>query len=91
MAEVFCIYPPRVFSYNWSSGDPRHGKVGREIEYSIYQDAMKNRSVGDVIRHHAAAPGVGHVDYRLIRLDETGVYGEEIENTIRELHSEEVR
>lgn len=85
MRKETLIYPPTVFSYNWPDGDPRHGKVGREISYSLYHDAMKHRSVGDVIRSFASAPGTGYIDQKITRMDDTGVYGYVIEDNVREL------
>jgi hypothetical protein len=64
------IYPPTVF----------RGSV--EVAYDIYEEAVRTRKVGDFLVHSAGAPGVGHVKYQITRIDSTGVYGIEVENTI---------
>jgi len=68
------LYPPTVYD-----GE------GNEHPYSIYYDTMKNYSVGDTVTSSAAAPGYGKISHRITRMDDTGVYGVETENTIQEL------
>lgn len=89
MTEVL-VYPPKVWSYNWPDGDPRHGKVGRYKPYDCYEKAVAENAPGDILVAYAAAPGTGHVKHRITRIDETGVYGVEIENTMRILDPSEV-
>lgn len=57
----------------------------------VYEEYTRTRKVGDVVRAYAGAPGTGHVDHRITRIDDTGVYGVVVEDTIRELTPEEVR
>ncbi len=89
------IYPTQVFSYNHLDNDghalPGHGEVGRMVPYDCYLDTMANREVGDILVHHASGPGVGVCKIRITRMDETGVYGIEEFNSIRELTAAEVR
>jgi len=73
------IYPPTVFT-----GE------GVEEPYDCYIRAVKLNKIGDTVVHHAAAPGTGSISYRITRIDETGVYAEEISNNIRELQPWEV-
>jgi len=88
------LYSPTVWSYNHLDQNghalPGHGHVCREIPYSIYQETVKNRKVGDVIRSYAGAPGIGYVEHRITKIDETGVYAVEIENTVKELTADDV-
>lgn len=74
------LYPPTV----WSRNTDRARETGEaeEVPYDCYLDAMKTKKVGDIIRHEAGAPGVGYVDYKITRMDETGVYAVEVANTI---------
>lgn len=93
MAEQL-MYPPTVWSYNHIDQDghalPGHGHVCREVPNSLYLDAVAHRSVGDVVRAWASAPGTGYTDMRITRIDETGVYGELVCSTVRELQAWEV-
>lgn len=73
------IYPPKVFNAE-----------GREIEYDLYNTTKAHKKIGDILMHWAGAPGTGYVKYQITRIDDTGVYGIEIENTIRELDPSEV-
>lgn len=84
------IYPPTVWSYNWPEGDPRHGEVCREIPYFAYEE-LKGIALPRKQRVYASAPGTGHVDYVITRVDETGAYGYVESNTVRELQAWEVR
>lgn len=60
------------------------------VPNDLYTEGMKKLSVGQVLRQHVCTPGTGYIEYRITRLDETGIYGIEIENTIRELTVSEV-
>jgi len=88
------LYSPKVWSYNHLDQNghalPGHGHFCREVPYSVYQDSVKNNKVGDIVRAHASSPGIGFVDHRITRIDETGVYAVEVNNTIRELTKEDV-
>ena len=84
------IYPPTVWSYNWPEGDPRHGEVCREVPYDIYLDLV-GRPLPYRTCAFAGGPGTGRVVTEITRVDETGAYGYEVENTIRELQEWEVR
>lgn len=80
LALPHLLYPPTVWSTNTerarASGEPEC------IPYECYVNAVRNNKVGDVVRAWAGAPGVGHITHRITRIDETGVYAIEIENTI---------
>lgn len=80
MPKEILIYPPKVFSRN----TPRAHETGEaeEVEYDIYKETVRTKQVGGILLHTAGAPGVGHVKYQITRIDETGVYGIEVENTI---------
>lgn len=81
------LYPPTVITYN----DPSDGITPVEIPCTSYLEAVANQKVGDIIRHYAGAPGTGYVDYRITRIDKTGVYASIVRNTMRELQAWEVR
>jgi hypothetical protein len=78
------IYGTEVLSYN----NPEH--EGRIVPNECYVDAAANNKPGDTLCHFAGAPGCGRVVYVITRIDATGVYGHEVENTIRELDPFEV-
>jgi hypothetical protein len=78
--EEQLIYSPIVYD----------GEGNAKLSESFYQ-AVRNYVVGGTVTQHAGAPGIGSVTYEITRIDQTGVYGKEIENTIRELTPEEVR
>lgn len=82
MSQEKLIYPPTVYQY--TSRDE-----GAEIPYSLYEDAMARKAVGDTIQHDAGGPGIGSIRYRITRMDATGVYGEVLFNTMREMTPEE--
>lgn len=84
------IYPPTVWSYNWPSGDPRHGVECREVPYDCYLECV-GKKLPLRRRVLAGGPGVGHTDYVITRVDETGAYGYVAESTVRELQAWEVR
>ena len=89
------IYPPTVWSYNHLDENgqalPGHGEICREIPYDCYLDAVKNRKVGDTIAAFAGGPGVGRIVHKITPIDETGVYGVCIENTMRIMQAWEVK
>ena len=59
---------------------------GQKIDCSGDIDRYKP---GDHCVIWAGAPGIGRVVYRVTRLDEKGLWGVEVENTIRELDPSE--
>ena len=65
-----CVYPPKVYQGQ------------QEVDYECYLHARETKKVGDTLFASAGAPGVGHRIDRITRIDETGVYGVEVENTI---------
>lgn len=73
------LYPPKVYQGN------------EEVDYDLFQDTKARKKVGDKLCHTFAAPGCGHVSYEITRIDETGVYAKEIENTLHILSIEECR
>lgn len=79
------IYPPTV--YAWHDG----ATEAREEPYDLYHDTVKNKRVGSRLVHEYAAPGRGYISYEITRIDETGVYGRVLENTLRQLELEDVR
>lgn len=81
------IYPPTCWSYNGPDG-PMDEPV--EKPYECYLHTVATKKVGDTLCAYAGAPGTGRVVHRITRIDETGVYGIVIENTIRELEPWEV-
>ena len=42
--------------------------------------------IGDVVRVMFQAPAIGHIDYRVTRIDEEGIHGIEDRNTVREIY-----
>ena len=42
-------------------------------------------SVGDVVRVTFQAPAIGYIDYRVTRIDEQGIHGLRVRNTVREI------
>lgn len=77
------LYSPRVFDPNTpkarASGEPE------EVDNELYLECVARRAVGEVVRSFAAAPGTGFWDYRITRIDATGVYAVEVACTVREL------
>jgi len=78
-----CLYPHMILDPNIS--------MDEEVPNSLYILAMQNYKVGDKVRHFVSAPGTGHVDYIITKMDEAGVWAIMIENTVRELQPWEVR
>jgi hypothetical protein len=78
MSEVL-LYGPEVLTYN----DPEHPD-GIVVPSEMYEDAMYNHKVGDIVRHEVGAPGIGYVKYRITRMDETGIYAVVVKSTARE-------
>ena len=68
------LYPPTVFNREMGSHP-----------YKIYNEYMQTKKVDDIIRSHAAAPGYGYTDHRITRMDNTGIYGVKLADTIQEL------
>lgn len=66
------LYPPTVYD-----GE------GNEHPYDIYHTIMNTKKVGDTVSSSAAAPGMGVTVDRITRMDDTGVYGVQIKNTVQ--------
>jgi hypothetical protein len=70
---------------------------GEELMYapgeyaSLYPQAMAECQVGDTVTEYLSWPLTGRVILRITRMDETGVYGEQIFNNVRVLKLEDVR
>ena len=70
VAELFeepeeeLLYPPIVYD-----GE------GNEHPYELYYMHMEKNKVGDIVRSSIAAPGYGYVEYRITRMDDSGIYG----------------
>lgn len=82
IATEVLIYPPKV--YHYENGKPV------EVDYKLFTESRWSKKAGDKIVSFAAAPGCGRIVHQITRIDDTGIYGIEIENTIRELKPEEV-
>lgn len=72
------ILPRYTYSYNHprSKDDTDPVKVDNKPQYDKYK-------AGDNITFDAGAPGIGKVTYKITRIDNKGVWGIEISNTIR--------
>ena len=81
--EERCIYYPSILDPNVS--------MEEEVSNDQYILAMQNYKIGDKVRLFVSAPGIGHYDYQITRMDETGIWGIVVESTARELTPEEVR
>ena len=42
--------------------------------------------IGDVVRVVFQAPAIGYIDYRVTRIDEQGIHGIKVRNTVREIY-----
>ena len=42
--------------------------------------------IGDVVRVMFEAPAIGYIDYRVTHIDDQGVHGIKIRNTVREIY-----
>ena len=42
--------------------------------------------IGEVVRVMFQAPAIGYIAYRVTRIDEQGIHGIKVRNTVRELH-----
>lgn len=80
-----CLYPSQVWRY-----DSPGSQEGRMVPYDLYEDSVRRHKVGDVITHEVAAPGIGRVQYRVTRIDSSGVWAAEVSNTSRELTAADV-
>lgn len=76
MAEKL-IYPRQL----WVNGQ----KVDGAEYYGI--DTL---AVGQLVTHSMAAPGTGHITYKVTRVDEQGAWGTVVEDTSRILTRREV-
>ena len=75
MSTEKLIYPMRCIRYE--------GDISVEVPYELYLITMRENKVGDKLVHYAGAPGSGKQVLEITRMDDTGVYGKEISNTIR--------
>lgn len=75
------IYAPKVYT---TPG------MDEPVDSELYLKAKAENKVGDEVTHHAGAPGTGYVTWRITRIDDTGVWGFQVENTVRELEPSEV-
>jgi len=66
------IYPKYVWADN---------AEGKKL-YSLYTEYSK-KPIGTRTYAEAGAPGIGHVIHEITRIDENGIYGILIENTMR--------
>ena len=56
-------------------------------EALLPRDVVAQRSrIGDVVRVMFQAPAIGYTDYRVTRMDEQGIQGIKVRNTVRELY-----
>ena len=77
------IYPARVSKFLPNGELDPAGKP-----YDLYEN-HKNDPVGTILHHEAGAPGIGYCREMITRIDKTGVYGVQIENTMRILDPSE--
>lgn len=77
-----CIHPAKVYRHE--------DEEAKEIPNPCYEQAKQSRSIGDEICIHVSAPGTGHILYSITHIDEHGIYGVIVENTVRELTADEV-
>ena len=61
----------------------------REVDSELHAELVK-LGIGGTMRFYASAPGCGHVDEYIIRIDRDGVHTVQIANTVRELDPSEV-
>jgi hypothetical protein len=66
------------------------GDTPTEIPSELYWAAVLVKKPGDLLVSFAGAPGTGRVIEKITRIDATGVYGFEVENSMRELSPSEV-
>jgi len=52
------------------------------IPYSLYEE-YKNKPIGTRTYASAGAPGIGHIIHEITRIDEKGIYGIVIEDTMQ--------
>ena len=70
------IYPPTV----WAEG--ANGEDSTK-PYDLYEDAVKNKKVGDKTYASSGGPGFGHIIHEITAINKDGVYGFVVENTMR--------
>ncbi len=80
--KEICIYHATVINPEIS--------LEEETPNRSYLEAMRDNHIGDTVKHFAGAPGIGYIEYMISRMDETGVWGYTLRNTVRELRPEEV-
>lgn len=80
------IHPAAYYSYK--NDDGTFLKKPRRILRAT-EDLRTAYHIGQKIRTFAGAPGIGHTDYQITRINRRGVWGIVIENTMREMTAEE--
>ena len=75
MARTKLIFPRHVYTFRPAGSDNRV-EVDRSDEVALY-------AVGDTLTAWAGAPGVGRIVYRVTKVDDAGLWGVVVENTIR--------
>lgn len=81
--------------YMQKEGFKKIGKVNSDGERPFYEyhydiDKLKEtHPVGRIIRHDMAAPGIGSVKYRVVKVDDEGVHAHKLEDTSRILEPHE--
>lgn len=84
LSKVKLIEPRFSYGYDYVSnpdGEPTTFDNSKHIDH--YQ-------FGDKITHWASAPGIGKWVYEVIQVDQEGIWGILLEDTVRELTAEEV-
>lgn len=64
--------------------------VTDKVEPADFSDDVARYEVGQTVRYDYAAPGSGYVEYRVTRVDDEGVWGIELTNTLHILDPWEV-
>lgn len=87
---------PHSYSFNHES-DEMHScglKQGQSppcrVPCSYYQTLMLRHKVGDLIVYRVDPPGTGRYEWRITRMDSTGVYGIIVFDSVRELEISDV-
>jgi hypothetical protein len=60
--------------------------LGRNEMLLPHDLLAQHPSVGDVVRVMFQAPAIGYIDYRVTRIDDQGVHGVKVRNTVREIY-----
>jgi hypothetical protein len=68
------LYPAKVWTFNVHEGGNGPDQPAVEVDYKLYQETVATKRVGDLLRHDLAAPGYGYREYRIVLMNEVGVY-----------------